>query len=562
MSTIGTALTRIRGISNTAHAVGLRLKAGAGGGLLDISPMGGMDQLSQFQQQGANRQRYSTFRGWPHAAINALASAAASQPVSVGRLKNSGRPTDKKIIELLPASIRLKAATSELRIDPKHELVDSLENCNPIQSRWQFVYTCVANLCVTGWSFVIAGETEDGYEFYSLPTTWIEPNHEEGPFSRFRIRNPLNPSGAAVAGADGDGWLRRDQVGLSFLPNPADPMAALALIQAQAQAVRIDDQIQSSQALFFENGLFPSMIVRVGKQPHPDVPGGMAPRLTGVQRRQVYAAIKKVMGGVANYGNPAILDGLIDGIERLSATQNEMGWEKSERAVRTRILSSFGVHPYILGEEMAGSYAQAYNVQDLFCRRVNIFLSLITGMMTGLCRNLTGERDLEVWWQEAAAKDPSMERGLWEGARGRGDVSQNEFRAWMGLPPDVDGEQAQIDKSALTGISKIAADATAGAITPEQATAILQGMGLEPKLAKKIAGTGPKEPPAGATAAGMSALPGTPGEVMPAAVPSEEEEDDDDEDVIDRAAAALEKACSILTFDPAVAADRLLAGIQ
>ena len=200
----------------------------------------------------------------------------------------------------------------------------------------------------------------------------------------------------------------------------------------------------------------------MGKQPHPDVPGGIRPRLTPAQRRQVYGAIKKVMSGVSNYGNPAIVDGMIESIERLSATQNEIGWEKSEKSVRTRILSAFAVHPFILGEEMAGSYAQAYVVGERFCDRVNVFLALLSQLMTNFVpvlldkssekaanRKTEANDDLVVWWEEAQVKDPSMEKSLWEAARQRGDVSQNEFRAWMGIGPDEDGDEAAIDKTNL-----------------------------------------------------------------------------------------------------------------
>ena len=59
-----------------------------------------------------------------------------------------------------------------------HPLLDVLERPNPIQYRWQFVYSFVANLNLTGRAYVVRDEGEDGRtEFYCPPTTWVKPNH-------------------------------------------------------------------------------------------------------------------------------------------------------------------------------------------------------------------------------------------------------------------------------------------------------------------------------------------------------------------------------------------------
>jgi len=341
-------------------------------------------------------------------------------------------------------------------------------------------------MALTGFGFVVGGETEDGtYELYSIPTTWIRPDHSDGPYSKFYIVNPANPSTWTSTEP-----LTSDQVAFAYFPNPSDPMAALAPARAVSRAVTIDDHIQNSQSMFFENGVFPSVVVTVGSNPHPDVPAGVRPRLTANQRRQVYAAIRKVSGGVSNYGTPAIVDGLIEKIERLSATQNEMGWEKSEQTVKQRIMSAFGVHPFILGENIPGSYAQAYIVQELFYKKVNTYLNLLSTMLTDFLNPFVDD-NIEIWYDECVAKDPSMEKAMWEGARNRDDVTQNEFRAFMGLPPDEDRKEAVINKSSIQTVAALAAQVGAGSLKPEQGVAILEGMGLETELAKKIIGKGP-----------------------------------------------------------------------
>ena len=100
------------------------------------------------------------------------------------------------------------------------------------------------------------------------------------------------------------------------------------------------------------------------------------------------------MSGVANYGNPAIIDGMVERIDRLSATQNEMGWDKSEVKVRQRILGAFGTHPFILGEPVGvGGHAQAFVIERQFCMGVNTYLNMLSGVMTSFVHPASVEQE-------------------------------------------------------------------------------------------------------------------------------------------------------------------------
>jgi phage portal protein BeeE len=519
MNALQKAHTQTRALANTAAARAQLLKQA---GVLTLSPAEGVSQLNQFQQQASNRRNYAKFRGWVYAAVNALAMEGAGQPVRVGKMKGAEAPQ-------APVTTKgywpLKTAGQELVIDEGHPLLNSLECPNSMQGQWQFTYSFIANLCLTGWSFVVRDEDEDGNpQFYSVPTTWVRPIHTKGPFAEFKIVNPRDP--LAEVESSNVPLLTRDQVAFAQLPDPSDPLGALPPSGAQAAGIAIDEKIQESQVAFFDNGIFPSVVITMGQQPHPSGDGMYRPRLTAEQRRQVYAAIRKVSGGIANYGNPAIVDGLIEKIDRLSATQNEMGWEKSEKTVRTRILSAFCVHPFILGEEMAGSYAQAYIVESRFYRRVNTYLAMQSGVMTQLGRKAyaakkaTGAKKAEkliVEYKPCKSVDPSMEKTTWEQARTRGDVTQNEFRAWMGLPPDEDKQEQHIEKSLAAPITAIAEKAESGAISREQALEMLKALGLPEEVAKGIAGEGPPKPPP--MAPGMPGAPGAGVGAKPAAKP-------------------------------------------
>lgn len=497
MNELTKALERSNGVISLAHTRALRLKQA--GALVDLSPGMGSGQLFGIRDNSADRQRYSAFRGWLYSAVNAIAQEAAGQPVHLGRMMDDGEPEEELgeermrrprsqkswMHQRMTSTLRTKTADQEMEVLLNHPLLDVLEQPNPVQRRWQFVYNFIANLNLTGWSYVVGGAVEGGgVEFYCLPTTWVIPDHKNGPFSEFRIHNPKNPLGEVDQKP-----LTRDQVAFAYLPNPADPLGAMAPAQSQMNSIRIDDYIQSSQERFFENGIFPSVIVTVGKQPHPDVPGGVVPLLTGAQRRQIHTAIGRAMRGVSNYGNPAILDGLIERIDRLSMSQNEMGWEKSEQAVRTRILSAFGVHPYILGEPVnVGGYAQAAKIEERFCKRVNTFLDMLGCVMTSFAAPLTSvEDDLVIWWEETEPHDPSLHWQNIRHARDRDDISQNEYRAMLGLPPDEDRNESVIGSQAAQ-VVQLLVQVGSGAVDREQAMAFLEGMGLPTELADRIAG--------------------------------------------------------------------------
>jgi phage portal protein BeeE len=581
---MSTALARSRGVIDQSYNTALSLKAA---GILDLSPPHGISQFGQWADDTQNRERYALFRGWLYAAVNALASEAAGQPVTVAKLKGKTKaPKGQKSQGLVRAKMttgaRTKTASQEFEVLVDHPLMELLEQPNPMQTRWAFVYSFIANLNLTGWSYVVGGENEDGeLEFYSLPTNWIKVDHKDGPFSRFRIVDPTKPSSAT---AD-DEWLTRENVAFAMLPNPADPRMAMPPATSQIRSIRIDDCIQASQLAFFDNGIFPGAIVTIGKDPHPDVPAGIRPRLSAIQRRQVTGAIRKVMGGVANYGNPAIVDGLIESIERLSMTSNEMGWEKSEDKIRTRILSAFGVHPYILGEPVGvGGYAQVVNIEKRFYKRVNTFLDMLSTVVTNFVGPATAKttkakpkeapkkEDLLVWWEECQAVDPSLRWNNLNAARGRGDVSRNEIRAELNLPPDETyGDQTKTWTAAdLNAIVAVQAAVGQGQMTPQQAAALYEILfDMDPADAKKIAGKAPPKPPPAPAVPGQQ--PGTPGTpVKPPGGPEAASEDETgvepptEEDAVKTASTALELAVKSLGLDvagsglPAIVAERLI----
>ena len=484
----------------------------------DSTPLGIFG--SQNQQYNA---RYNQFRGWLYAAINAIALQAAAQPTYVGLLRGAATEDQRRVVsqqkslserkaakrlelkakalrhfaeKKMPTGIRTKAAAEEWEILQGHAFSAVLDNPNPSQTKWQFTYMFVANLVLTGYGYVVGGQTDNGFEMYAIPTSWITPIYKEGEgLVGYKVLNP------AQSRKTQGSTLPVENVACAYLPNPSDPNSAISPTGTQSNAVQIDEHIQTSQLRFFQNGMFPSVIVTIGKDPHPDAPGGgIRPRLTGEQRRQVIGAIRKSMSSVENYGNPAIVDGMIEKIERLSATSNEMGWDKSEDKIRNRILSAFGVHPFILGEPLnVGGYAQATEIKQRFYERVNSYLEMLSLVATKFAVPFATRDRIFAWWENCDAVDPSIKYQNLREARKIGDISENEFRAELGFAPN---EEAETDRSPLldnpqtmSTYVQLASGVANRTLSYEGAAYTLaQFLQIEVEEAKAMLGPEPEEP--------------------------------------------------------------------
>jgi len=485
MGALTKSLRHSEAVADSAHRNAIQLKAAGMSLDMGSSPSA---SLSQWTDNARYNERYSLFRGVVYAAINAIAMEGAGQPVNLSKIKGIAKKkkarvgTKHWINKMLPAAAA-KAVDAEMEIISSHEFLDVLEVPNPIQNRWQLTYSFMANLLLTGWGYIVGGETDDGFELYSLPTTWIRPVHTKGPFMEFKIQNPKKPED----GGEGE-LLGRENVAFAHLPNPSDPMSAMAPAGSQIQAIRVDDHIWASREQHFNNGIFPSVVVTVGKDPHPDAEGGgVRPRLTAGQRRQVNSIIRKTMSGVHNYGNPAIVDGMIESITKFSNTANEMGWDKSEKATKQAILTAFGVHLYILGEAVSvGGYAQVANIEKRFFERVNALLDMLGQVMTNFVGNAEGEDKLVVWWEKKEVVDPQLRAGNLFKLRANDDISQDEIRAEHGFAPDEDRNQSVLGKNAAQ-VTKTLELLGGGTITEQQAIAVFESMGLPSDVAKEMA---------------------------------------------------------------------------
>lgn len=448
-----TALDRAMG-KTRAFAESIRNKAASP---LPPAVYGGGESSSASSFSGSSggreRQQLQEFKNWTYVCVNAIAKRCAQQAIIAGQTAATtqtqagkrGQPGGKKVYE-------------DIEIQPDNECVKAMERPNPIQSRWDFVYTLVCNLLLTGRAYFVGGEVdgrsddESGLEpvtvngqrleLWAVPTHWIEPIHQDGFFSGWMLK----PDGAAEPTP-----LEKNAVQMISFGDPADPKRSVSPAATQGFAIRIDESIQRSQAAGFDNGVFPKVAISVGQNVGPDGTTMVRPTLNGAQRRQLVATVKKLWGGVDRAGEPAILDGLIERIDRLSMSPEEMDWERSGKQVKERIFQAFGVHPFMVGEMAPSSYAQADIVSRSFCdNTVNPILDKISAHLTLFFQMVLEDHSFYLWLEPAEPINPELRWTRMMQARSNGDVTRNELRAELGLP-EVEETQDRAEMFKLVG---------------------------------------------------------------------------------------------------------------
>jgi phage portal protein BeeE len=137
-----------------------------------------------------------------------------------------------------------------------------------------------------------------------------------------------------------------------------------------------------------------------------------------------------------------LIDGLIEGVERLSNAPAEMDFLQSGQQVKSRILQAFGVNPIIAGEVESANRASSAMAAQHFCEStVNPLIELLSQSLTRYVAGRfasTGEK-LVAWIEPARANDPEQRLNEWKAAIASGFVSQNEVRTQLLNLPSVDG---------------------------------------------------------------------------------------------------------------------------
>jgi phage portal protein BeeE len=260
------------------------------------------------------------------------------------------------------------------------------------------IFTTVASLELTGRSLWWLPAKK---QILPIPTSWITGFEGTTKFTAFNLRPPN--SGEEFA-------LPADECCYFSYPDPGDPHGAQSPLQAVAGAVDADESMTASQASMFRRGIHPSHAIILGKQPHPEMPGGLRQHLTAAQHRQIIEAVRKRYADVTRHGEPLILDGLIEDVKRLSNTMAEMDYLQSGKVTKERIMQGFGVNPIIAGQVEGANRASSLAAEDHFCAyTVNPKIELLSQCLTEWLSPMFGG-DLVVWIEPCVADDADAKR--------------------------------------------------------------------------------------------------------------------------------------------------------
>lgn len=360
-------------------------------------------------------QKLGAMKSWVWVAIRAIANRIAQQSFQAGHVLTHRRKLGSKSFN----------ADENMEVIEDHPAVELLRDPNDIMTGYGLRWATVASICLTGralwWVTTIDGEK---HLFY-IPTSWIVGHVGETGYEGFTIRPPH--VGEAFT-------LPSDECVFFSQPDPADPWKSISPLDAVAESVNSDHDILTAQRAAFSNGIMPGMAVIVGKDEN-----GIRPTLSNSQRKQIISAIKRRFQGPQRAGEPVILDGLVERIEKLSLTPDEMGFQQSGKDVRDRILMAFGVSGYCVGASEPGSRA-ASAVADyhLVANVIRPILALINAALQEWYVPIVNEGNerLKIWLSEPEVDDQEMRHRKVELCCMNGVITVPELRRYAGLPED------------------------------------------------------------------------------------------------------------------------------
>jgi HK97 family phage portal protein len=400
----------------------------------DVMAGGPTGFLSETPQLGIAREQERHFIGWVYAAIRPIAQRIAARPVRVARRVREPQRAKMPAKHMLPAY--LKDMREGLELMTAHPIVEAIDNPNDWMVRSTLLLNTVASLELTGrafWWLVWEGKR---HTIYPVPASWVEPKHDGGNlFNRYIIRPRFTGSAVeyTVAGED---MVR------FYYPDPSNPIrGSYSPLQAAARAVTTDESIQECQRQLFNNGVWPGLALIVGRHPDARAPGvpNQRPMLTKEQRAQLITAVKQAYRGVWNYGEPLVLDALIEDVKKISNAVAEMDFKESCEITKGRIFQSFGVNPIVVGENIDANRAVAATADALFCSAtVNPKIEILSQWMTKELPPRFDDPDVVVWLEEARPSDPEETRAEMDLLGKYGSITVNELRSVFGFPP-VDG---------------------------------------------------------------------------------------------------------------------------
>jgi len=358
VSLIGRSLARADAFRD-GFRIDARASGAAGGmaGAIASSPgsVAGLTSGRYTQSQTHAGDQYGFFSGYPYAIINVIANRLAAQPIRIARMLPAGerprRAFKVRSKAFVPKS--MQDISHRLEILPSHRITDAIDDPNPMMIRHHLLYMTFASQEITGrgywWMF---SDPETGKDqIWPVPSHWIEPIHLPNKlFAYYRVQLP---------GLGEPIKVPTRQIVPFMMPDPSDPFAALAPMQAMARTVMTDFSFEMAQRMSLENGLNPGLAIMVGKPNDYAGVGQDQMTLTAEQRQQLTDAVKRRYRGVTRFDEPMILDALIKDVKPITTNPREMAFKDSGPLIRNRLTQGWGMNPITLGEIEGVNYASS-----------------------------------------------------------------------------------------------------------------------------------------------------------------------------------------------------------
>lgn len=401
-----------------------------------LGVMGGNPMHTQAIEQ------YRHNQGWVYASIRTIAQRIARQPLRIVRKKR--RSAGSRRDPMLESSKRLmpgfvKELSDDVEMVTDHPFLDAINNPNPIMVRWSLLFCMVASLELTGRHFWWIYKTKGGtFQIWPLPTHWVEPVFGgDKVYGGWKIR-PFGTAGEIAVPAN--------EIAMFSYPDPSNPLGAVAPLQANAKGVVTDEFVQEAQKRAFMNSIWPGLAVVVGRLRDTDKMlgqnGNQRVVLTDAQRENVVSMIRSRFRGIYKSDEPAVLDGFIEDIKKITNTPRDMDFQKAGEITKDRVTQGLGVNPISMGAVEAASRASSAVADDhLLSNNVNPKIELISQCMTAFVLPSFGNDSYAAYLEEARSVDADLDQRKYAEGMKLGTCTINEYRMnILNLPPIKGGD--------------------------------------------------------------------------------------------------------------------------
>lgn len=218
----------------------------------------------------------------------------------------------------------------------KHTVVDLLYKPNPWQDYTAFMSFRMANLHLTGKSFVWKWRNRMGEvaELWPLPTPWVteiaSKNTGEGLLAGYRVKIPGREEPVVVPAGD--------MIDMRFI-DPANPAGAIGPLHAIAKSWQLDEAKGNYMIEMLENLKSPGMVLKFPRD------------LTPGERDDLRAMLNDTVGR-GRRGEPLILGGEGASVE-MPVPLSDLDWPGLSAEQESRICMAFGVPPLLVGARVA-----------------------------------------------------------------------------------------------------------------------------------------------------------------------------------------------------------------